>query len=268
MKLGFIGSGMMARAIVGGLIDAALVDIKQSDIIASDKFEGCRAKMAEFGVKTTDNNVDVVSVSDVVVIAVKPNDIAEVLKSIHDNIEPRHVIVSIAAGVTTSSIEAHLPDGTRVVRVMPNTPALVSAMAAGVAAGSNCQPSDLDKVTKIFGSVGVAMAVDESKLDAVTGLSGSGPAYGFIAIEALADGGVRAGLSRDVALQLAAQTMLGAAKMVLETGQHPGVLKDQVCSPGGTTISGVHALEKAGMRSALIDAVLAAKTRASELGGK
>jgi pyrroline-5-carboxylate reductase len=159
-----------------------------------------------------------------------------------------------------------LPKGTRVVRVMPNTPALVCAVAAGASAGTNCNAGDLDLVVKMFGAVGTAMAVDESKLDAVTGLSGSGPAYGFLAIEALADGGVRAGLSRDVALKLAAQTMLGAAKMVLETGKHPGELKDQVCSPGGTTIAGVHALESGGFRVALINAVVAAASRATEMG--
>lgn len=161
-----------------------------------------------------------------------------------------------------------LPVGTRVVRVMPNTPALVCAVAAGVAAGTAARPEDLDTVVSMLGTVGTAMAVEEGKLDAVTGLSGSGPAYGFLAIEALADGGVRAGLSRDVALKLAAQTMLGAAKMVLETGKHPGELKDQVCSPGGTTIAGVHALETNGFRVALIDAVMAASTRATELGKK
>ena len=149
---------------------------------------------------------------------------------------------------------------------MPNTPCLVGQVAAGVAKGANATDADLELVLKIFDGMGTAMAVPEAKLDAVTGLSGSGPAYGFIAIEALADGGVQAGLPRDVALKLAAQTMLGAAQMVLETGKHPGLLKDQVCSPGGTTIAGVHALEKAGFRCALMEAVMAATNRATELG--
>ena len=178
----------------------------------------------------------------------------------------KHLLVSIAAGVTLNKLEAGLPMKSRVIRVMPNTPALVGAAASGYALGTHATPEDGELAQQLLSAVGVAFSVKESLLDAVTGLSGSGPAYVFQIIEALSDGGVASGLPRDVATQLAAQTLLGAAKMVLETGQHPGALKDMVTSPGGTTIDGLHELEKGRVRAALMNAVRAATNKSKELG--
>jgi pyrroline-5-carboxylate reductase len=179
----------------------------------------------------------------------------------------RHLVISIVAGVTLRRLADGLGAETRLIRVMPNTPCLVGASASGFCPNAETAATDGDLVAKLFGAVGTAIPVPENHLDAVTGLSGSGPAFVYVMIEALADGGVRAGLPRDVALKLAAQTVLGSAKMVLETGQHPGALKDAVASPGGTTIAGLHALERGGVRAALMDAVTAAANRARELGG-
>ena len=175
------------------------------------------------------------------------------------------LVISIAAGVTLTSLEAALPESARVIRVMPNTPCLVGEMAAGFSAGSRAEPEDMNLVGTLLNTLGTAMPCEEKLLNAVTGLSGSGPAYIFVLIEALADGGVRQGIPRATALSLAAQTVKGAAQMVLETGKHPGILKDQVCSPGGTTIAGVEALENGGFRAATIAAVSAATKRADEL---
>lgn len=255
---------MMATAMAKGLVVAGVVEA--GNITASDVYEGCRTRFAEMGAVSTESNSTVAKNSTVIVIAVKPNDVAAVLASIKDDLTPQHLIVSIAAGVTIATLASHTPAGTRIVRVMPNTPCLVQQVAAGVAKGPEATDADQALVISLFSAMGTALAVPEDKLDAVTGLSGSGPAYGYLAIEALADGGVRAGLPRAVALQLAAQTMLGAATMVLSTGKHPGQLKDEVCSPGGTTIAGVHALETAGFRAALMNAVVAASTRSAELG--
>lgn len=207
--------------------------------------------------------------SSVVFLCVKPNVLPQLLQEVYQVCKEdtqRALLVSIAAGVTCAQIESQLPAGVRVVRVMPNTPCLVGQSASGYTAGKHATPEDLQLVHKIFSSVGKAVHVpNEKDLDAVTGLSGSGPAYIFLLIEALADGGVRAGLTRQVALDLAVQTVKGAAMMVEETKTHPGVLKDQVCSPGGTTIAGVEALERNGFRSAAIEAVTAATSRAREL---
>ena len=190
----------------------------------------------------------------------------DVLAEARPHFTDKHLLVSIAAGVTLARMESVLPPGARVVRVMPNTPALVGASASAFALGKSAIAEDGQLAQKLFSSVGVAYQVKESLLDAVTGLSGSGPAYVFLMIEALSDGGVAAGLPRDIATKLAAQTLLGSAKLLLETGQHPGALKDMVTSPGGTTIEGIHELEKGGLRAALMNAVRAAADKSRKLG--
>ena len=265
ISVGFMGAGRMGTALAKGFLGAKLVE--PSKLCASDVYPGAREAFAkETGGMAFASNEEVVENAKVLFLSVKPDQVKDVLGGIKDKIKPDHLIVSICAGVTLSTLEMALNPGAKVVRVMPNTPALVGEAASGFAMGKACSPADTELVTKLLGACGVAFAVKESLLDAVTGLSGSGPAYGFIAIEALSDGGVAAGLPRDVAIKLAAQTMLGAAKMVLETGKHPGELKDMVTSPGGTTIEAVHELEKAGVRAAFINAVRAAADKSKKLG--
>ena len=202
----------------------------------------------------------------VLVLAVKPSHVAELLDEIRPFVTPGHLLISIAAGVPIARLEAGLGEGARIIRVMPNTPALVGASASAYALGNAATEADAALAQKIFSAVGVAFQLKESLLDAVTGLSGSGPAYVYLMIEALSDGGVAAGLPREVATKLAAQTLLGSAKMVLETGLHPGALKDMVTSPGGTTIEGLHELEKGKVRGVLINAVRAATEKSRKLG--
>ena len=265
LSIGFLGAGKMATALAKGFIRADLVTAKQ--IIASDVIEAASAGFAtEVGAKTTAFNPDVAKFAKVLILAVKPHQVAGVLSEIREHFTEKHLLISIAAGVTLAKLEAGLGPGARVVRVMPNTPALVGASASGFALGKSAQPGDADLVQRLLASVGLAFAVPESLLDAVTGLSGSGPAYVYLFIEALSDGGVAAGLPRDTATKLAAQTVAGAAKMVLETGQHPGTLKDMVTSPGGTTIEGLHELEKGKLRGTVISAVRAATEKSRKLG--
>jgi len=189
-----------------------------------------------------------------------------VLDQVAERMRPQALVVSIAAGVPVAAIESRLPDGTRVVRAMPNTPALVDEAATAIARGGHATDDDLAHAKQIFDAVGKTVVLDESQLDAVTGLSGSGPAYVFLILEALADAGVKVGLSRRNALLLAAQTVLGSARLLLETNEHPGMLKDMVTSPGGTAITGLHTLENGGVRTTLINAVEAATRRSRELG--
>jgi pyrroline-5-carboxylate reductase len=264
-RWGFIGSGKMATALVKGMLRAGIAPV--DSIGASDPLPAARtALQSETGVAVFDSNIPVAQRSDALVLAVKPQSMREVLGQLRPVVTPEHLVVSIAAGITIASIDEGLGSNGRIVRVMPNTPALVGEGASAYAMGPRVCPEDEAVVQAFLGAVGRAVRVPESLLDAVTGLSGSGPAFVFLMIEALSDGGVRVGLPRDVATLLAAQTVLGAAKMVTETGQHPGVLKDQVASPGGTTIAGLHALERGGVRGALIDAVEAATRRSAELG--
>lgn len=262
VSIGFLGAGKMATALARGVIRAGVVPAAQ--VIASDPVPAAREAFARAtGARVTERNAEVVSESDLVVVAVKPDQVVGLLGDLSTVWEvPRHLVVSIAAGVTLARMESAGPAGLRVIRVMPNTPALVGASASAFAVGSCATRADAEQVQGVLGSVGLSLEVKEKLLDAVTGVSGSGPAYGFLMIEALADGGVACGLPRDVAQRLAAQTLLGAAKMVLETGQHPGALKDAVCSPGGTTIEAIHTLEKGGVRAALISAVRAATEKA------
>ncbi len=254
----------MATALAQGLVRAGLAD--QAALSASDPLPAARQAFAQTtGGATVASNAEVVGKSDVVVLAVKPQQMAQALSEVRGAVTDRHLIVSIAAGVKLASIAELLPHG-RLVRVMPNTPCLIGQGASAFSLGRCATSSDAALVEQILSAVGRCVAVDEKLLDAVTGLSGSGPAYAFVMIEALSDGGVRMGLPRDVATLLAAQTLRGAAEMLIASGEHPGVLKDQVASPGGTTIAGLQALEAGGFRAALMAAVEAATRRGAELG--
>jgi pyrroline-5-carboxylate reductase len=265
LKIGFLGAGKMATALAKGFVRAEIVFPKE--IIASARSAATRNIFAkETGAKTVASNSDVLKFANVIILGVKPIQVAEVLAEQCGNFTKQHLLISIAAGVTISKLENLLPAGARVIRVMPNTPALVGEAASAFALGKNATVTDGELSKKLLSAVGVALQVKESLLDAVTGLSGSGPAYVYQFIEALSDGGVAAGLPRDIATKLAAQTVLGAAKMVLETGQHPGALKDQVTSPGGTTIEGLHALEKGKLRATVMSAVRAATEKSKKLG--
>jgi pyrroline-5-carboxylate reductase len=263
-RWGFIGSGKMATALIKGMLHSGVAAVES--ICASDPLPLARTALeVETGVAVFDSNLPVVERSEVLVLAVKPQSIREVLNQLRSVVTSEHLVISIAAGVTILSIDEGLGRGGRIVRVMPNTPALVGEGASAFALGPRTVPDDEVIVKGCLDSVGRAVRVPESLLDAVTGLSGSGPAFVYLMIEALSDGGVRVGLPRDIATLLAAQTVLGAARMVTETGLHPGVLKDQVASPGGTTIAGLHAMERGGVRGALMDAVESAARRSAEL---
>jgi pyrroline-5-carboxylate reductase len=263
-RIGFLGAGRMAQALARGWLDAGLV--RAEDCRASDPSEAARlAFFNATGCLAVADNPTVVLDSDLLVLAVKPQAMAALLAEVRPLLRGP-LVVSIAAGVTLRQLHDGLGDGCRLVRVMPNTPCLVGASASGYSPGEGATADDLARVDRLLNAVGRAFRLPEVLLDAVTGLSGSGPAFVYLMIEALSDGGVRVGLPREAATALAAQTVLGAAKMVLETGQHPGALKDMVTSPGGTTIAGLHALERGGVRGALMDAVEAATRRATELG--
>lgn len=245
---------------------AAGTAAKEEIVCAEPRADRRQELQGRYGVVVTDSNVAAVKQAELVVLSVKPQVVDAVLDEIAPALDSKKLVISIAAGVPIAAIARRLGAGVRIVRTMPNTPALVGAGATALAPGANATEADLAQALALFQAVGTAVVVDEHLLDAVTGLSGSGPAFVFLAIEALADGGVKAGLPRQVAMALAAQTVVGAGKLVLETGEHPGKLKDQVTSPGGTTIAGVHALESAGFRAALIAAVEAAARRSKELG--
>lgn len=264
LQVGFLGSGRMATALAKGWLRAGLV--RADSCRASDPSASARQSFAaETGCPAVADNREVAVASDLLVLAVKPQSMAALLEEIRTHVKGR-LILSIAAGITLRQLSAGLGPDCRLIRVMPNTPCLIGASASGYSPGNNATAEDIALVDRLLNAVGVAFRLPEHLLDAVTGLSGSGPAFVYLMIEALSDGGVRAGLPRDVATALAAQTVMGAAKMVLETQSHPGVLKDMVASPGGTTIAGLHALERAGVRGALMDAVEAATRRAIELG--
>ncbi len=265
--IGFLGTGNMAEALIKGLIGAGVVEPKQ--IRGSDpRKERCDVMKQRYGIHTTTSNAEVVQPAEIVVLSVKPQILPKVLDEIAPHLKPSALVISVAAGVPVSAIEPRLPEGTRVVRTMPNTPALVGAGATAIAAGQHAKDDDVEATRRMFDAVGMTVVLDESQLDAVTGLSGSGPAYVFLIIEALSDAGVKMGLSRYNAQALAAQTVLGSAKLLIETKEHPGVLKDMVTSPGGTAIAGLHTLEAGGLRTTLINAVEAATNRSRELGAQ
>jgi pyrroline-5-carboxylate reductase len=263
--LAFVGGGQMATALAAGAVDAQLVTAQELIFAEPSAAQRQRLQQRFPKARVLDSGAQVLPLAETVVLAVKPQVMAGVCADLRKAGCSQHLLVSIAAGISLNQLEAWLGTG-RVVRVMPNTPSQIGAGAAGLAAGSAASSADRERVEQLMGSVGVAVTVDEGLLHAVTGLSGSGPAYIYLVIEALSDAGVAQGLPRELATRLAAQTVLGAARMVLETQLHPGQLRDQVTSPGGTTIAGIRALEKAGVRSGLIEAVAAATQRSRELG--
>lgn len=266
MQLSVIGLGKMGSTLIQGILAAEI--LKPAQIVGCDlKVEERESNSNYGGIKTVNNNIAGVKGADVILLAVKPQVIEEVLKEIKEQIAGK-LIISIAAGITIDDIKNKLPASTRVIRVMPNTPALVKEGASAFTPGGQATEEDKQLVKEILTGVGKVIEVKEELMNTVTGLSGSGPAYVYLMIEALADGGVLKGLSRENSLQLAAQTVMGAAKMVLETGNHPGELKDMVTSPGGTTINGIEALESQGFRGILIDAVKKASERSEELNSE
>lgn len=268
-RVGFLGAGAMGEALAGGLIAAG---VARDHIIAADPEATRRDAVSRaLGIATSDDNVAVARASDVVVLAVKPALVPRVLGDLRSALGDalaKPLWISIAAGVSIAKMERELPAGARIVRAMPNTPALVRAGATGYAANASASAADRALTQALFECAGLAWeAPDESLLDAVTGLSGSGPAYVFVFLEALADAGVRVGIPHDVAQRLAMQTVLGAAQLARDTGIDPAQLRDRVSSPGGTTLAGLARLEAAGFRSALLDAVETATRRSKELGG-
>lgn len=265
-KIGFIGTGKMGEALIKGILHARL--FPPGNIYASDMdLAKLQLLEKEHNIKTCEDNCSAVVDSDVLIIAVKPQIVPAVLSEIKDSIK-NQLVISIAAGVTIGTFEENLPDGTKVVRVMPNISATVMEAASAISPGSAVSKEDTEVAEKIFNAIGRTVILPEYLMDAVTGLSGSGPAYIFMIIEALADGGVHEGLDRNTAKLLAAQTVLGAARMVLNGGSHTGELKDMVTSPGGTTIRGLRVMEEQGVRIAMMNAVIAASERSKELGKK
>lgn len=255
----------MAGALIKGLLASGTVTADQ--VRASDTSkERLEALAKQHDIVTTTHNGELVSWANLLVLAVKPQVMDKVLDEVGQAIAEDTLVVSIAAGVPIRSIEARLHEGVRVVRAMPNTAAIVLAGATGIAPGVHATDDDVENARRLFDAVGRTVVLDETLIDAVTGLSGSGPAYVMLMIEAMADGGVKVGLHRDTALLLAAQTVYGSAKLLLDTGEHPGRLKDMVTSPGGTAIAGLHTLEAGGLRRTLIDAVENATHRAEQLG--
>lgn len=262
--IGFVGGGNMAEAMIRGLLRGR--DFAPGQIaVSGPREERMRELRDAYGIDATIDN-KVPATAEIVVLSVKPQILSRVLDEVAATIRAEALVISIAAGVPVSTIEARLASGTRVIRAMPNTPALVDAAATAIAGGEHVRESDLADAKRIFDAIGLTVILDESQLDAVTGLSGSGPAYVFLILEALSDAGVKVGLSRRTAQLLAAQTLLGSAKMLLETNEHPGRLKDMVTSPGGTAITGLHTLENGGVRTTLMNAVEAATKRSRELG--
>jgi pyrroline-5-carboxylate reductase len=265
-RIGFLGCGAMAQALAGGLCQAG---VSTDQLLGADLAAAQREVFEEkLGIKTCGDNAELVAASDVVIVCLKPDVVPVALAALGNTAElGRSLWISLAAGVSIEKIQSALPDGTRIIRTMPNTPALVQAGATALCPNAASSEEDVAIADALFAAVGVTWVTqDESQLDAVTGLSGSGPAYVFLILEALGDAGVRQGLPREAANRLAFQTVMGAAKLAIESGKHPGVLKDQVTSPGGTTIAGLQRLEEAGVRAALYDAVEAATQRSKELG--
>jgi pyrroline-5-carboxylate reductase len=266
-SIAFLGAGNMAEALVKGLLRAGVAE--PHEIVCSDRREERGPELVQrYGVRFTASNREAVEGADLVILSVKPQVMNKLLDEISPALNERKLVISIAAGVPIEAIERKVGHGVRIVRTMPNTPALVGAGATALVAGEHATDADLRQARALFEAIGTCVVVDEPLLDAVTGLSGSGPAYIFLVIEALSDAGVKVGLPRAIAQDLAAQTVLGSAKLLIETGEHPGRLKDQVTSPGGTAIAGLHTLEAGGLRTTLMNAVEAATRRSRELGAQ
>lgn len=261
--IGFIGAGNMAEAIIGGILKRGLYTPREI-LIYDVRTERTEELSGSLSVGVSKTPQDLARDSRVVIIAVKPDKVTPVLEGVKESLKGK-LVISIAAGIPIQSIQAVIGTDSKVVRVMPNTPALVLEGMSALCASKSCSEDDVQIACGIFSAVGRCARVEEKMMNAVTALSGSGPAYCFLFIEALADGGVRAGLPRDLAMELAAATVRGSATMVLDTAKHPGVLKDMVTSPGGTTIEGVSLLESKGFRSAVMDAVFAAYVKAGKL---
>lgn len=263
-RIGFIGGGAMCEAMIGGLLSKGL--LKPDQITVNDV---AKARLdllqQQYAVQTTDSVTKVAGESEILFLTVKPQVMATVLSNIGKVVPKKTIVVSIAAGIKIATMEKYLL-GVPVIRVMPNTPVAVGEGMSAVARGTHADEKTAQLISEMFAAVGRSVVVEESMMDAVTGLSGSGPAFFFLMLDALSDAGVRVGFSRQNALLLSAQTMLGAAKMVLETGEHPGKLKDMVTSPGGTAITGVHMLETHSIRASLIEAVVAATARSRDMG--
>ncbi|MDF2883067.1 MAG: pyrroline-5-carboxylate reductase [Clostridiaceae bacterium] len=253
-KIGFIGCGNMAQAIMAGIIASKLISAE--NVMASNRSKKKLDVFAEkFNIKKGENNTDVAKFGDIVFLAVKPDKFNDIIDEIKESINEEKIIVSIAGGITIDYLQKKLGKNKKIVRVMPNTPAVVMEAMTAVSFNSNLGDEEKKEITEIFQSFGKAEVIEEKLMDAIPGISGSSPAYVYMFIEALADGGVLTGIPRDKAYKFAAQAVLGAAKMVLETGEHPGKLKDNVCSPSGTTIESVYSLEKNNFRGAVIEAV-------------
>lgn len=264
-KIALIGAGNMAEALIAGTLKAGVA--KAGQLYATDILPERLAHLqSRYQIRTGADNGEAAAWGDVLILAVEPQTLDEVIQLIAQSTKKDSLIVSVAAGYPIGNLAKHLPPGTRIIRAMPNTPSNVGAGVTALALGPGVTKEDRETAEAIFGSVGTVVTVEERLMDAVTGLSGSGPAYVYLIIEALADGGVKMGLPRQTAQLLAAQTVLGAARMVLESGDHPAILKDRVASPGGTTIAGLHQLEEGRLRTTLISAVEAACKRSKELG--
>ena len=264
-SVGIIGGGNMGEALIAGVIQSGLLTPREI-LFHEPRPERARYLQEKFEVTPVGSNSQLPRRASTLILAVKPQSVPEVLPDIAPLLKPHHLLISICAGVPLSYLQSFFPRPVRMVRAMPNTPALIQKGATALAPSPEARPGDISTAEGIFQAVGITVLVKESQMDAVTGLSGSGPAWVFAVIEALAAGGVKEGLSQDVALNLTTQTVLGAAHLIQATGKHPATLRDQVCTPGGTTMAGLYAMEEGGLRLALMNAVIAATKRSKELG--
>jgi pyrroline-5-carboxylate reductase len=264
-SVGIIGGGNMGEALIAGVIQSGLLTPREI-LFHEPRPERAKYLQEKFEVTPVGSNSQLPRRASTLILAVKPQSVPEVLPDIAPLLKPHHLLISICAGVPLSYLQSFFPRPVRMVRAMPNTPALIQKGATALAPSPEARPGDISTAEGIFQAVGITVLVKESQMDAVTGLSGSGPAWVFAVIEALAAGGVKEGLSQDVALNLTTQTVLGAAHLIQATGKHPATLRDQVCTPGGTTMAGLYAMEEGGLRLALMNAVIAATKRSKELG--